>query len=456
MIFNGIKLVEDEELQKIGPTGPTGPQGPQGPTGPSGNIGATGPSGNIGPTGPTGSQGETGPLGPTGPTGNTGPTGEQGYASRNEWTYTVPNLAVGASIDFPIELGEALIVYNLTVSRPVQVTIWGTPLKDEANPYTFIATPTHLADDGTATLSDGTLIKTRQYSIFANLEDPAQQRVYATVTSTDDVAGPVTITLLYFAAAAESPPPRTTAVAGAMLPSTGLTGDLFALTTTRSLWTKFSSGWYSIGPVGWNVQQSRQLVADSSPDDFSAGLSASVRGSDGGAFGGNGGNLVFQPGQTQVPVGINGNVIFNRAPKIIHDSAAGSPSAVINMVVGATSVGSSPVYLSSSTSGAASYLQLPPNSTSTLTIHISGICLATSQSYSIVYQTGVSVYGNTISPAANSNFDLGILIEDDTHWSANVVTVGSDRTVRVQVHGATGKTVKWAASITGVCTEQII
>lgn len=117
---------------------------------------------------------------------------------RQEFTYTTPAIPLNDFHDFEMELGVSVVIYNLTVSRPCKIEVFGSEDKTESNPYTFVATANHLSDDGSVLLSDGSIIQSRQYSIFANLETPAQPKVYARVRNIDNVTDPVTITLTYF------------------------------------------------------------------------------------------------------------------------------------------------------------------------------------------------------------------------------------------------------------------
>lgn len=198
---------------EIGPTGDIGPTGPKGekgdfggPTGPTGELGPTGPTGPTGDIGPTGATGELGPTGPTGDiglTGQTGAPGESGIVYRDTWTFTTDSIPQDSFIEFEVELGASLIVYNLTTSRPVKVEVFGKSDRSDPNPYTFISAVNHLTDDGTTYLSDGTTIKTRQYSIWANLDTPPSSKLYFRVTNVDTNSGSVDLSAIYFKAATE-------------------------------------------------------------------------------------------------------------------------------------------------------------------------------------------------------------------------------------------------------------
>lgn len=122
----------------------------------------------------------------------------QTSVERRDFSYTTPAIPTNQSHEFEIELGVSVIVYRLTVSRPCRIEVFGSADKTELNPYTFVATSDHLIDDGSILLSDGSVIQSRQYSIFANLESPSQPKVYARVTNIDNETSPVTISLIYF------------------------------------------------------------------------------------------------------------------------------------------------------------------------------------------------------------------------------------------------------------------
>jgi hypothetical protein len=111
--------------------------------------------------------------------------------------HTIDNLTVDSSEEFSLELGTSAIILKLTVSRAVRVRAYSTPLKDESNPYEFLATDDHLTDDGSQKLSDGTIFRTRNYSILANFEEPAKNDIYFTIDNVGEAEGPVTLTITY-------------------------------------------------------------------------------------------------------------------------------------------------------------------------------------------------------------------------------------------------------------------
>lgn len=128
-----------------------------------------------------------------------GGSGSGGYApnTRIVAVHTVENLPVDSEQEFELEMASSSLVLKLETSRPTHLLAYGTPAKDEVNPYEFISTEDHLADDGRQMLADGTIFRTRNYSIFANFEDPVTNKIYFTVKSVDETEGPVTITLTF-------------------------------------------------------------------------------------------------------------------------------------------------------------------------------------------------------------------------------------------------------------------
>jgi hypothetical protein len=110
-------------------------------------------------------------------------------AKRKTYSFNIPALAVGAVHTHIATLGYANMLYNLTVTAPVRVEAHTTPAMDDENPYTFLATTLHQTDDGTVYFTDGTRLRTRQYSILANLETPATKNIYFKITGIGDVFG---------------------------------------------------------------------------------------------------------------------------------------------------------------------------------------------------------------------------------------------------------------------------
>ena len=123
--------------------------------------------------------------------------GGGGLGKRQVVIETCPDLKVDTKYEFSLKLGALAIALKIETSRPVRVRAFSTPTKDEENPYEFISTADHLIDDGRQLLADGTVFRTRNYSILANFEDPVRNSTYWTLESVDEQEGPAVITVTY-------------------------------------------------------------------------------------------------------------------------------------------------------------------------------------------------------------------------------------------------------------------
>lgn len=164
---------------------------------------------------------------------------------RKKFNYTVEDFPSGAIVEFDMDLGISSIVYALTVSRPCLLEVFSTKIKDETNPYTFLATLDHLTDDGSVLLDDGSIIQQRQYSIFANQEEPAENRVYARITNVDGVGGPITVSLTYFPSVTDNRAGIYDMNIVETLPETGYTGQTVMLKSDKKLYVWYDSVWNS-------------------------------------------------------------------------------------------------------------------------------------------------------------------------------------------------------------------
>jgi len=165
---------------------------------------------------------------------------------RKKWSYEIDDLPSGAYQEFDIDIGMASIVYNLTVSRPVLVEVFGTALKNETNPYTFFATLGHLSDDGTVLLNDGSVIQQRQYSIFANQEEPIKNKVYGRITNIDGISGNVSINLTYFNAVTDNQSGIYETNVVDSLPLYGYTGQTILLSPSNNMYVWYNNSWNQV------------------------------------------------------------------------------------------------------------------------------------------------------------------------------------------------------------------
>lgn len=164
---------------------------------------------------------------------------------RRRYETTITNLLGYGSVDLVLNLGVSSVVYGVSVSRPVKIEVFGTPQRNEPNPYTFIATPDHLTDDGVVVLNDGSSFQSRQYSIFSNLEDPAQPNVYVTISSLSpyEAATPITLSLWYFPAVTDSRPALDIVE---NLPAYGYEGKMIFNTSNNRMYVWTNSTWKSV------------------------------------------------------------------------------------------------------------------------------------------------------------------------------------------------------------------
>lgn len=98
---------------------------------------------------------------------------------------------------FSLQLGKTAMILVLAVTYPVLVEAFSTPARNDTNPYRFLATADHLADDGSMVLSDGSIINLRRYAVFANMETPATNNIYFQVTNQSVTSAPVALTITF-------------------------------------------------------------------------------------------------------------------------------------------------------------------------------------------------------------------------------------------------------------------
>ena len=167
---------------------------------------------------------------------------------RRKFEYKVEDLPSGAYDVFDIDIGISSIVYNLTVTRPCLLEVFGSKNYNDTNPYAFLATVDHLIDDGSVLLDDGSVIQQRQYSIFANQEEPPENRVYARITNIDGLAGNVIVNLTYFTAVTDNQASvYNVNVVEELAPSSpGYTGQSILNKADGKLYVWYNGGWNSV------------------------------------------------------------------------------------------------------------------------------------------------------------------------------------------------------------------
>jgi hypothetical protein len=92
-------------------------------------------------------------------------------------------------------MSKTVVIHALSVDIACQVQAFETAARLDSNPYTFIATPDHLSDDGSTLMSDGTILRGRRYSILSNMDATPTNDQYFTISNLGTVPIDVTLTI---------------------------------------------------------------------------------------------------------------------------------------------------------------------------------------------------------------------------------------------------------------------
>lgn len=118
-------------------------------------------------------------------------------ATRASVEYSTRLLQPNAYEDFSLPLGKVALLETLRLSAPVTIEAFDTEDKLGSNPYRFIATADHLADDGQTLMSDGTVLSGRRYAILANGELEPTANIFFRITNSSPVEMEVTVSITY-------------------------------------------------------------------------------------------------------------------------------------------------------------------------------------------------------------------------------------------------------------------
>jgi hypothetical protein len=119
-------------------------------------------------------------------------------STRQVFTYTTATIPANGTEQFTAALGKTSTILNLSIDQGyAQLQGFSTSARNDTNPYTFVAVPTHLTDDGSTTLLDGTVIQGRRYTILSNLENPPTENIYWTITNNGTVPQSYQIQIVY-------------------------------------------------------------------------------------------------------------------------------------------------------------------------------------------------------------------------------------------------------------------
>lgn len=110
-------------------------------------------------------------LGPDGPK-----WGAPASKERTQLSVTFLNVGVGETKRGIIATpGASLLMFNVSTDKPnVEINLHGSSLYNDPNPFTFISSVAKLSDDGQTVSEDGTVIRHRRFSIYANFANEKQ------------------------------------------------------------------------------------------------------------------------------------------------------------------------------------------------------------------------------------------------------------------------------------------
>lgn len=107
---------------------------------------------------------------------------QQGVRGTVEYTPANP-IAPGAMHLMDFELPQTILLLKVELNTPdIKLEGWTTPDYTDSNPYTFISSEVYLTDEGIKD-QNGELTKFRRFSVMANLQTPAQNRQYFSMTN---------------------------------------------------------------------------------------------------------------------------------------------------------------------------------------------------------------------------------------------------------------------------------
>lgn len=111
--------------------------------------------------------------------------------------HTIAEIPPQSYGDFSLPMGNGVIVYALRVSAPCQLEVHETKERIDGNPYRFIATEEQLYDDGTSVMEDGTIVRNRRYSIWANMDAEPNGDIHFRILNPSDDMTTVTVYITF-------------------------------------------------------------------------------------------------------------------------------------------------------------------------------------------------------------------------------------------------------------------
>ncbi len=112
--------------------------------------------------------------------------------------YSVPLMQPGDEHKFELDLGRTIMIVNAEVNaHDIEVKGYGTPDRDDRNPYTFISGIDYFIDEGIKFGENGEATFMRRHAFVANRESPVQDTVYFTARNIGGAPASVILTIEY-------------------------------------------------------------------------------------------------------------------------------------------------------------------------------------------------------------------------------------------------------------------
>ena len=101
-------------------------------------------------------------------------------------------------VNFTLSMSRTCMLMKVEVNAPdLLVQCFGTPARDEENPYTFKSATGRLFDTGVSVLPDDSLQYNRRYAFVANQEAPTTTDLYWSITNQGAVSVTPVLTITY-------------------------------------------------------------------------------------------------------------------------------------------------------------------------------------------------------------------------------------------------------------------
>lgn len=122
----------------------------------------------------------------------------QNRGVRNIIKYDVERMQPGDTKLFELDISRTAILLSVRVNTyDIELKGYGTPERDEINPYTFISKQGYFVDEGIRYDEEDKPSYIRRHAIVANREDPVQDKIYFTARNIGGFPASVSVEVLY-------------------------------------------------------------------------------------------------------------------------------------------------------------------------------------------------------------------------------------------------------------------